>query len=69
MKRLGRRVQVLEAQQSVGCATCRWSWAIRRYLMKDEHVTDPRQYGEVGRSAIVDVVRTKCRLVGAAGQG
>lgn len=43
--------------------------AIRHYLANDGQVTDPRRYGEVGRTAMMDVVRAKCRLVGAAGQG
>ncbi len=42
--------------------------AIRRYLAEDAHVTDPRQYGEVGRAAITGVVRSKLHLVGAAGK-
>lgn len=42
---------------------------IRDYLARDRQVTDPRRYGEIGRTAMMDVVRAKCRLVGAAGRG
>lgn len=42
--------------------------AIRQYLDDHETVTDPRRYGEVGRAAIVEIVRDKCRLTGAAGR-
>ncbi len=43
--------------------------AVRRFLDHNALATDPRRYGEVGRTAIVDVVRAKCRLVGASGRG
>lgn len=43
--------------------------AIRGYLARDRQMTDPRRYGDIGRTAMMDVVRAKCRLVGAAGQG
>jgi len=31
-------------------------------------VTDPRTWGAPARDAIVDVVRAKCRVVGASGR-
>jgi fructose-bisphosphate aldolase class II len=42
--------------------------AIRVYLDRHGEVTDPRKYGEVGRAAIVEVVRETCRVVGASGR-
>jgi len=42
--------------------------AIRSYLERDAAVVDPRRYGEQGRTAMVEVVRDRCRLVGAAGK-
>jgi len=41
--------------------------AVRRFLDHNTAATDPRRYGEVGRAAIVDVVRAKCRLISASG--
>jgi fructose-bisphosphate aldolase class II len=43
--------------------------AIRRYLNDNTQVTDPRAYGAVGRAAIEEVVRAKCRLLGASDRG
>jgi fructose-bisphosphate aldolase, class II len=42
--------------------------AIRAYLDCHPEVTDPRRYGEVGRAAIVEVVRETCRVVGSTGR-
>ena len=42
--------------------------AIRRVLADNAQVTDPRVYGTVGRAAIEEVVRAKCRLLGASGR-
>ncbi len=43
--------------------------AIRRVLADNAQVTDPRVYGTVGRAAIEEVVRAKCRLLRASGKG
>lgn len=45
-----------------------YTGAIRSYLASDPGVTDPRRYGAPAREAIVEVVRAKCRLVGASGR-
>jgi fructose-bisphosphate aldolase class II len=42
--------------------------AVRAYLRAHPEDTDPRRYGEPGRSAIEGVVRETLRLVGAAGK-
>jgi fructose-bisphosphate aldolase, class II len=41
--------------------------AIRVYLREHRDATDPRTYGDAGRDAIRDVVRSTIRTVGAAG--
>jgi fructose-bisphosphate aldolase class II len=46
-----------------------YTGTIRQVLAQDREMTDPRIYGAAGRAAIVDVVRAKCRLVGASGKG
>lgn len=43
--------------------------AIRQFLDENLDVSDPRWYGAVGRAAIVEVVRAKCRLLSARDQG
>jgi fructose-bisphosphate aldolase class II len=42
--------------------------AIRTYLEEHADVTDPRAYGQVGRAAIVDVVRAYMQMVGSSGR-
>jgi len=43
--------------------------AIRRFLDDNAQMVDPRTYGAVGRAAIEQVIRAKCRLLGASGKG
>lgn len=40
--------------------------AVRRYLDEQPSAVDPRKYGEVGRAAMIEVVRDRCRLVGSS---
>jgi fructose-bisphosphate aldolase class II len=41
--------------------------AVRECLAQDRTVVDPRIYGAAGRTAMMELVRDRCRLVGSSG--